>query len=154
LRARAAKKLAGAATVPGESVILAAMDLAIPSLPYRSRKETAEFYRRLGFKVIAHDDDEDTYLIATRGTIELHFFSHREVDPCESYAICYIRVQDADALHAEFSRLALPAAGIPRLTAIEDKPWGLREFAVVDPNGSLLRIGHVLRSWRAAAREA
>jgi uncharacterized glyoxalase superfamily protein PhnB len=23
----------------------------------------------------------------------------------------------------------------------EDKPWGMREFAVVDPDGSLLRIG-------------
>ena len=27
---------------------------------------------------------------------------------------------------------------------LEDKPWGMREFAVIDPDGSLLRIGQVI----------
>ena len=27
---------------------------------------------------------------------------------------------------------------------IEDKPWGLREFAVVDPDVNLMRIGQFL----------
>jgi hypothetical protein len=27
---------------------------------------------------------------------------------------------------------------------LEDKPWGLREFAIVDPDGNLLRIGQVI----------
>jgi hypothetical protein len=27
---------------------------------------------------------------------------------------------------------------------LEDKPWGLREFAVVDPDGNLIRIGQVI----------
>ncbi len=30
------------------------------------------------------------------------------------------------------------------MDALEDKPWGLREFAVVDPDGKLLRIGQVI----------
>lgn len=30
------------------------------------------------------------------------------------------------------------------MDALEDEPWGLREFAVVDPDGSLLRIGQVI----------
>jgi hypothetical protein len=28
--------------------------------------------------------------------------------------------------------------------SLEDKPWGLREFAVVDPDGNLLRIGQLI----------
>ena len=38
----------------------------------------------------------------------------------------------------------LAAEGIPRVTAPEDKPWGMREFALVDPSGNLIRVGHDL----------
>ena len=30
------------------------------------------------------------------------------------------------------------------MDALEDKPWGLREFAIGDPDGNLLRIGQIL----------
>jgi len=30
------------------------------------------------------------------------------------------------------------------MDALEDKPWGLREFAVVDPDGNLLRVGPMI----------
>jgi hypothetical protein len=30
------------------------------------------------------------------------------------------------------------------MEALEDKPWGLREFALVDPEGNLVRIGQVM----------
>jgi hypothetical protein len=46
-----------------------------------------------------------------------------------------------DGLHTECARLGLPTGGIPRLTPVEAKPWGTREFALVDPNGTLVRIG-------------
>jgi len=37
----------------------------------------------------------------------------------------------------------LPKRGIPRMDAIENKPLGMREFAVVDEDGKLLRVGQV-----------
>jgi hypothetical protein len=37
-----------------------------------------------------------------------------------------------------------PQKGIPRLDALADKPWGMREFAIIDPDGNLLRIGQTL----------
>jgi hypothetical protein len=37
----------------------------------------------------------------------------------------------------------LPKRGIPRMDAIENKPWGMREFAVFDEDGNLLRVGQV-----------
>jgi hypothetical protein len=53
-------------------------------------------------------------------------------------------VADVESLYTAFSAAALPSRGIPRMDAIEDKPWGMKEFAIVDPDGNLLRIGQVL----------
>ena len=118
-------------------------DLAIPTLPCRSVGATTDFYRRLGFEGGAHAFNPD-YAIFTRGAIELHFFTHRDLVPAQSWAGCYIRVLDVQALHDACAAARLPDAGIPRMDRLEDKPWGLREFAVVDPDGNLLRIGQVI----------
>lgn len=49
----------------------------------------------------------------------------------------YLRVDDADAYLAR-----LTAAGFAPLYPIEDKPWGMREFAVRTPDGHRMTIGH------------
>lgn len=118
-------------------------DLAIPILPSRSVGDTVAFYKQFGFEGGAHDFDSG-YAILRRGTIELHFFTHTELKPAESSAGCYFRVLDVENFYRSFSASQLPRAGIPRMEAIEDKPWGLREFAVVDPDGNLIRIGQII----------
>lgn len=113
-----------------------------PILPARDLADTRAFYERLGFNAVGWWPQAfGGYAILTRGDLEMHFFSFTDVSPHDSYAQCYWRVDDVDALHADFSRLGLPGSGIPRLTAVEAKPWGTREFALVDPNGTLVRIG-------------
>ena len=119
-------------------------DIAIPTLPSRSVSDTLAFFRRLGF------DGEirgvgDSYAILRRGTVELHFFTHEELRPAESSAGCYIRVSDVESIYGAFALAQLPRKGIPRQDVLEDKPWGMREFAIVDPDGNLLRIGQTLR---------
>lgn len=84
----------------------------------------------------------------TRQGIEIHFFKHTELDPYGSSAGCYIRVSDVDPFYQACVRQAWPSQGIPRLDPLENKPWGLREFAVVDPDGSLIRIGQILSDQR------
>lgn len=118
-------------------------DLAIPILPSRSLAGTLAFYGRLGFKgqIVGAGD---AYAILTRGDLELHFFLHATLAPEESWAGCYLRVADVEPLYASFAAANLPAHGIPRMTAIEDKPWGMREFAVIDEDGNLLRVGQSL----------
>jgi hypothetical protein len=65
-----------------------------------------------------------------------------DTDPFTSSGDSYVYNEGADALFAEFERLGLPSAGTPRLHgAPEDSDYGLREFAVVDIDGNLLRIG-------------
>ena len=118
-------------------------DLAIPILPSRDIGNTVAFYTRLGFEGGAHASDA-AYAILRRGAVELHFFTHRELVPAESWAGCYIRVSDVESIYKAFSTAQLPPRGIPRIDALEDKPWGLREFAVVDPDGNLLRVGQVI----------
>lgn len=120
-----------------------ATDIAIPILPCRSMASTTAFYRRLGFEGGVHAFDQH-YAIFTRGTIELHFFLHPELTPAASWAGCYLRVLDVQKLYEAAVASGLPHAGIPRIDRLEDKPWGLREFAIVDPDGNLIRIGQLI----------
>jgi catechol 2,3-dioxygenase-like lactoylglutathione lyase family enzyme len=118
-------------------------DLAIPTLPCRSVGATTEFYRQLGFQGGSHTFNSD-YAIFRRGVIELHFFTHKELVPAESSAGCYIRVRDVRSIYEACSASGLPSQGLPRMSCLEDKPWGLKEFSVLDPDGNLLRIGQVI----------
>jgi len=115
-------------------------DMTIPILPSRSMDGTLAFYGRLGFEGEVMGEG-DSYAILTRGRLELHFFLHTELVPAESSAGCYIRVANVEALYQAFASAKLPFAGIPRMHALEDKPWGMKEFAVIDDDGNLLRIG-------------
>lgn len=118
-------------------------DIAIPQLPARSMERAAAFYRRLGFhfEVVSPNGD---YAIAELGSLEVHFFLHQSLVPEQSSFGCYFRVGDVAQLYAAFSRANLPGAGIPRITALENKPWGMCEFAIIDEDGSLVRIGQEL----------
>jgi len=112
-----------------------------PILPSRDLDATVAFYGPLGFSVAARHAAPDPYLILRRGGIELHFVSLPDLDPAASCAAAYIRVQHADPLYEEFARVVHWTSPRPRLHPPEDKPWGMREFAMIDPHGSLLRFG-------------
>jgi catechol 2,3-dioxygenase-like lactoylglutathione lyase family enzyme len=115
---------------------------AIPILPARDLNETRAFYERLGFQAAGWWPTEfGGYAILHRGDLNMHFFSFKDISPAQNYAQCYWRVNDVDALYAEFRAAGLSRSGTPRLESVEDKPWGMREFSVIDPNGNLVRIG-------------
>ena len=87
-------------------------------------------------------------MILGRNGIELHFFGHPTVDPLTTVAGCYLRVADADALHDEWRRAGVPrddATG-SRLDPPMDTAYGMREFALIDPSGNLVRVGSPLKS--------
>ena len=118
-------------------------DIAIPILPSRSVADTLTFFQRLGFEGKLWGEPY-FYAILRRGTVELHFFTQQDLRPAESSAGCYIRVSDVENMYQSFAAAKLPGKGIPRQDALEVKPWGMREFAIVDPDGNLLRIGQPL----------
>ena len=111
-------------------------DRTTPNLPSRDLLATAAFYARLGFEERFRDAG---WLILARGPLELEFFPAAAIDPRTTIASCCVRVENLDDLHAAFSSSGLSERGTPRLTAPKNEPWGLRAFALVDPDGNLLR---------------
>lgn len=116
---------------------------ACPIFPSQNFTATVEFYRPLGFDIVAQYDTEG-YLILKRDKVELHFFRANSVDPTTSDHGAFLRVVDAKELSDHYQSLNIPGEGTPRVTPAEDKPWGMCEFAIVDPDGNLLRVGHIL----------
>jgi catechol 2,3-dioxygenase-like lactoylglutathione lyase family enzyme len=112
-----------------------------PILPSRDLDGTAAFYAPLGFSVAARYPEPEAYLILRRGGIELHFVVVPDLDPATSCAGAYVRLQHVDPLYEEFARVLHGAPPQPRLLSPEDKSWGMREFALIDPDGTLLRFG-------------
>ena len=109
-----------------------------PILPARDIAATESFWQRLGFATIYIDAE---YLLQKRDGAEVHFFHHPDLDPAANDHGAYLRPADIDALDAEWAALGLPATGIPRLERATDKPWGMRELALLDLNGNLIRAG-------------
>ncbi|HEY0777268.1 MAG TPA: VOC family protein [Gemmatirosa sp.] len=109
-----------------------------PTLPSRDLAATSAFYARLGFREVFRDAG---WLIVARDVLQLEFFPHPDLDPWANYAGCCLRVADARALHDAFSAadLSVDPRALPRLTPPIDRPWGFREFALVDADGNLLR---------------
>ena len=119
------------------------MESAVPILPSRDLRETVAFYERLGFQDNGSPWEEWNYLIISRGGAELHFWSEPSVDPLTTSFSCYLRVADADALHAEWEGVGVPRdeTNGSRLEPPVDTDYGIREFALIDPSGNLLRVG-------------
>lgn len=111
-------------------------DRITANLPSRDFDATEAFYRRLGFDTAFKDDG---WMILRRGALELEFFPHQHDPRRNAFSAC-VRVDDLDALYGEFAVDGLPRdrTSIPRITPPETQ-HGLRMFALVDPEGSLLR---------------
>ena len=116
---------------------------AVPILPSRDLAQTLAFYERLGFENRGAPIEEWDYLIIGRGDIWLHFYPAPEVDPLTTSASCYLYVDDAQRLYDEWAALGVPSdpATGSRLVRPGEADYGMREFALVDPSGNLLRVG-------------
>ena len=111
-----------------------------PVVPVLDLDVALERYRRLGFEVERYTGGP-RYGFVERDSVSLHVTEWPEHDPGHTAPHVYIYVSDADALHAEWS-----AAGVEgRFSELHDTPYGLREFAFVDTDGTLHRVGSPLR---------
>jgi catechol 2,3-dioxygenase-like lactoylglutathione lyase family enzyme len=109
-----------------------------PKLPMRDKKVTRDFYiNQLGFKEFG-SADYDGYLMLERDNIQIHFFEFKALNPKENYGQVYIRTDNIDELY--LSLLANNTAIHPN-GKLEIKPWGQKEFSVLDPDTNLLTFG-------------
>lgn len=121
---------------------------AVPVLPVASTAPAVAWYvDRLGFREIFLSDG---YAIVRRDGVEIHLWQAADeswrgkpaVAPLETgaesflagTASCRVRVEGVAELHA-----AAEAAGIVHPNGpLGDRPWGTREFAVLDRDGNLV----------------
>ncbi|NER15233.1 VOC family protein [Leptobacterium flavescens] len=111
----------------------------IPVLASLNIAKTVAFYKnKLGFDKQGYMDEN--YAVLARDKVEIHFWKCDDKIHPENTS-CYVRVQDIDTLYKE-----MQAAEVvhPR-GAIEDKPYGIREFAIVDLDGNLIKFGEYLQ---------
>lgn len=111
-----------------------------PIVPVRDLDVALDRYRRLGFDARGYQGPE-RYGFVDRGSVSIHLTEWAEHDPLRTAANVYLYISDADALYAEWRALE-DLEG--RLIPPHDTPYGLREFAYVDPDGTAHRIGSPL----------
>jgi hypothetical protein len=107
----------------------------IPKLPSRALQITKSFYEeKLNFRKVGGDYPD--YLMMMKDNIEIHFFRDNEFDPLKNDGMCYIRIQNIDEFYQE-----LKGGGMTFVGKLEAKPWGQKEFAIIDPDHNLLTFG-------------
>lgn len=107
-----------------------------PKLPMRNKDLTKVFYlEKLNFKEIA---DYGNYLIIEKDNIEIHFFEFKELNPEENYGQIYIRTDNIDEL---YQTLINNNVEIHPNGNLQNKLWGQKEFALLDPDNNLLTFG-------------
>ncbi|WP_322411046.1 VOC family protein [Microbacterium invictum] len=121
-------------------------ETAVPILLSRDLRRTLRFYASLGFEDRSSRPPEEWhYLILTRGDVALHFSEDLDLDPLTTASMCYLYVDDAEALFAQWRPHVVPDASTGhRITPPTRTDYGLVEFALVDPDGNLLRVGSPL----------
>lgn len=107
-----------------------------PKLPMRDKTKTIAYYvDGLGFTLLS---DYGDYLLLTKDQIELHFFAFPTLLPDENYGGVYIRVNDIEKWYESLlhQNIAIHPNG-----ALAEKPWGQKEFSLLDPDNNLLTFG-------------
>jgi len=108
-----------------------------PKLPMRDKTATVDFYiDQLGFERFG--GDYEGYLMVQKDNIQVHFFEYRELDPASNYGQIYIRTNDIDGLYRSMQDKGLP---IHPNGHLQIKPWGQKEFSMLDPDNNLLTFG-------------
>jgi uncharacterized glyoxalase superfamily protein PhnB len=104
----------------------------LPELPLKDVPAGVAHYRDvLGFSINYQQQDlgvmyrDSVTLLLVQKTPDRH-----------SIGSCYVYIRDADALHAELVAKGANVQGEP-----VSKPWGLRDFAVLDLEGNCITFG-------------
>ena len=98
-------------------------------------KLSIAFYQQMGFACVPYEDGTQ-FAFLTMDGLSLHLGLSNSPEfvfnPCGVYF--YV-----EAVNVFFNNTV--AAGVRCLHTPRDMPWGLREFAVSDPDETLLRFG-------------
>jgi hypothetical protein len=111
-------------------------DRAVPVLTSCDIATTLAFYEALGFTNRGAPPEEWDYLILVRGDIELHFAGPASGE--RSPGFCFVYVDDADGVYTEWEGKAASPGRIERPL---NTNYGMRVFAIFDPDDNEVRVG-------------
>ena len=102
----------------------------------RDKNVTKDFYlNKLNFTELG---DYGDYLLLKKDNIEIHFFEFKDLKPNENYGQVYIRTNDIDNLYQSLLDYKIDIHPNGKL---QTKPWGQKEFSMLDPDSNLLTFG-------------
>jgi catechol 2,3-dioxygenase-like lactoylglutathione lyase family enzyme len=105
---------------------------AVPIIPGRDIAASTGWYRdELGFEVF-HVEPE--YGIVGRGESWIHFWGPSGIAPEDSNTMIRVGVRGIDELYGHCQRRGIVHPNDP----LQEKPWGFREFSVIDVDGNLV----------------
>ena len=105
---------------------------AIPTLASRDLERTRRFYENnLGFRTVYC---QGNMAIVARDNIEIHFWKCEE--DCTSEEGCRINVENIEPYYHEIE----PKGILHKFGKLEAKPWGFKEFYVVDDDNNLIKF--------------
>lgn len=107
-----------------------------PKLPMRDKDATRAYYNNLGFTQTGGDYPD--YLMMRKDAVEIHFFAFPGLKPDDNYGQVYIRTKDIEHLYHQLQQDNIP---IHPNGHLQTKPWGQKEFALLDPDNNLLTFG-------------
>ncbi len=94
------------------------------------------FCKQLGFT--KHYTEQGAYGVVSRGAVNIHFWACTERHIAENTS-CRLRVDGIDSLFAHCLTLDI----VHPNAHLQDKPWGTREFSVLDPDGNLVTFAQL-----------
>lgn len=109
----------------------------VPAKDYGLSKR---FYQDLGF-TMASDGGGAAYFHHGDCSFLLQDFYHEGL---AHNLMMHLLVEDVDAWHTELSAKGIPDTYGVKMTAVEEQPWRMRDFVLLDPSGVMWRIGQNL----------
>jgi catechol 2,3-dioxygenase-like lactoylglutathione lyase family enzyme len=106
-------------------------------VPAQDFELSKRFYQDLGF-VLAWSSDDLAYFRHGNSSFLLQNFYNKE--HADNFMM-HLLVEDVDAWWRHAQAKELTAKYGVKLEPPADRPWGMRDFAIVDPAGVLWRIG-------------
>ncbi len=105
-------------------------------VPARDFALSKRFYEDIGFTIGWSSEDLAHVHCDGAAFLLQNFYVQEHADNF----MMSMSVQDVDGWWDRLQKLDLPARYGTRFEALSDKPWGMRDFVVIDPTGVLWRI--------------
>ncbi|MEM9301540.1 MAG: VOC family protein [Pseudomonadota bacterium] len=111
-----------------------------PFIPARDFERSKRFYQDVGF-TLASDTDGIAYFHRGGTSFLLQDFY---VQAHAENTMVHVLVEDVDAWWNELRERNIAGRYGVRITGVEERPWRMRDFVMIDPAGVLWRIAENL----------